>query len=234
MMQELEMGARRRRSPEPAPDATADESAPRRSASASAVDDNDVSNQFSLLKKWTITVVVSFLAFSSTFSSTTLFPAIPEIATDYNTTGEIITFANTGYLIVSSISPLVWNPLEKVGSIFQLTFIWSLRKENSTYPSQAKLISISFKLITDSWSQSGISFVDYGIFASKYRNSTLTESTLLYCYESSFIVRELIPLDGWHRMYWRHVYSRKLLASLDLTTTNSRRIKEALQSAYVF
>lgn len=77
-------------------------------------------DKFTAVRKWLLVLTTFLLAFTSTFSSTTLFPAIPEIAKDYNTSGEVIGFSNAAYLIASSVSPFIWSPLNQVKSTLRL------------------------------------------------------------------------------------------------------------------
>ncbi|KAL4927007.1 putative MFS transporter [Aspergillus undulatus] len=66
------------------------------------------------LPKWRkaiILFVVSWMTLAVTFSSTSLLPATPEIATEFNTTSEILNITNAGVLLAMGFSSLLWGPL---------------------------------------------------------------------------------------------------------------------------
>jgi MFS family permease len=46
-----------------------------------------------------------------TFSSTSLLPATPEIASEFHTTPEILNIMNAGVLLAMGFSTLIWGPL---------------------------------------------------------------------------------------------------------------------------
>ncbi|KAF4258520.1 hypothetical protein KXW98_006395 [Aspergillus fumigatus] len=64
-----------------------------------------------LWRKCIILVVVSWMAFVVTFSSTSLLPATPEIAAEFDTTPEILNIINAGVLLAMGFSSLIWGPL---------------------------------------------------------------------------------------------------------------------------
>ncbi|KAL3435621.1 major facilitator superfamily domain-containing protein [Aspergillus tetrazonus] len=67
-----------------------------------------------LLPKWhklIILLVVSWMTLAVTFSSTSLLPATPEIALEFNTTTEILNITNAGVLLAMGLSTLFWGPL---------------------------------------------------------------------------------------------------------------------------
>ncbi|KAL4901873.1 hypothetical protein BDW74DRAFT_169846 [Aspergillus multicolor] len=68
---------------------------------------------FSLPKwrKYVILFVVSWMTLAVTFSSTSLLPATPEIATEFNTTSETLNITNAGVLLAMGFSTLLWGPL---------------------------------------------------------------------------------------------------------------------------
>ncbi|KAL4998182.1 major facilitator superfamily domain-containing protein [Aspergillus recurvatus] len=67
-----------------------------------------------LLPKWRkfiILFVVSWMTLAVTFSSTSLLPATPEIALEFNTTSETLNITNAGVLLAMGLSTLLWGPL---------------------------------------------------------------------------------------------------------------------------
>ena len=71
-------------------------------------------SSFSLWRKNTILFIVSWMTLAITFSSTSLLPAIPEIASEFSTTTEIINISNAGVIIAMGSSSLVWGPISKI------------------------------------------------------------------------------------------------------------------------
>ncbi|KAM0429320.1 hypothetical protein ACHAPT_006535 [Fusarium lateritium] len=65
-------------------------------------------------RKAAIVAVLSFGAFLSPISSTSVLAATPEVAKDYGTTGSIINVSNAAYMVVMALSPLVWGPMSQV------------------------------------------------------------------------------------------------------------------------
>ncbi|KAL4958019.1 major facilitator superfamily domain-containing protein [Aspergillus filifer] len=66
------------------------------------------------LPKWRksiILFVVSWMTLAVTFSSTSLLPATPEIAVEFNTTSETLNITNAGVLLAMGFSSLLWGPL---------------------------------------------------------------------------------------------------------------------------
>ncbi|KAL4917520.1 major facilitator superfamily domain-containing protein [Aspergillus aurantiobrunneus] len=62
-------------------------------------------------RKAIILFVVSWMTLAVTFSSTSLLPATPEIATEFHTTSEILNITNAGVLLAMGFSTLLWGPL---------------------------------------------------------------------------------------------------------------------------
>ncbi|KAK4865887.1 hypothetical protein LT330_008980 [Penicillium expansum] len=62
-------------------------------------------------RKCLILFVVSWMTLAVTFSSTSLLPATPEIATDFSTTSEILNVTNAGVLIAMGFSSFIWGPI---------------------------------------------------------------------------------------------------------------------------
>ncbi|KAL4799990.1 major facilitator superfamily domain-containing protein [Aspergillus venezuelensis] len=66
------------------------------------------------LPKWRksiILFVVSWMTLAVTFSSTSLLPATPEIAVEFDTTSETLNITNAGVLLAMGFSSLLWGPL---------------------------------------------------------------------------------------------------------------------------
>ncbi|KAK1138933.1 hypothetical protein N8T08_001673 [Aspergillus melleus] len=62
-------------------------------------------------RKNIILFVVSWMTLAVTFSSTSLLPATPEIASEFHTTPETLNVTNAGVLLAMGFSSLIWGPL---------------------------------------------------------------------------------------------------------------------------
>ena len=67
-----------------------------------------------LWRKSLILFVVSWMTLAVTFSSTSLLPATPNIATEFSTTTEILNVINAGVLIAMGFSSFIWGPLVNI------------------------------------------------------------------------------------------------------------------------
>jgi MFS family permease len=65
-------------------------------------------------RKYIILFVVSWMTFVVTFSSTSLLPATPEIASEFSTTPELLNVTNAGVLLAMGFSSLIWGPATKI------------------------------------------------------------------------------------------------------------------------
>ncbi|KAJ5195294.1 uncharacterized protein N7498_008732 [Penicillium cinerascens] len=65
-------------------------------------------------RKCLILFVVSWMTLAVTFSSTSLLPATPEIATEFSTSTEILNVINAGVLIAMGFSSFIWGPITNV------------------------------------------------------------------------------------------------------------------------
>ncbi|KAJ5745719.1 hypothetical protein N7520_010901 [Penicillium odoratum] len=65
-------------------------------------------------RKCLILFVVSWMTLAVTFSSTSLLPAVPEIAEQFSTTSEILDVINAGVLIAMGFSSFIWGPITNV------------------------------------------------------------------------------------------------------------------------
>ncbi|KAL6921712.1 hypothetical protein ACHAP8_006728 [Fusarium lateritium] len=75
---------------------------------------DEIFDKVSRGRKIAIVAVLSFGAFLSPISSTSVLAATPEVATTYNTSGSIINVSNAAYMIVMALSPLFWGPMSQV------------------------------------------------------------------------------------------------------------------------
>lgn len=64
-------------------------------------------------RKVLILATVSWMTLAATFSTTSLLPAIPEIATAYGTSVEAITITNAGMLLAMGLASFLWVPLQE-------------------------------------------------------------------------------------------------------------------------
>lgn len=71
-------------------------------------------SSFSFWRKNTILFIVSWMTLAITFSSTSLLPAVPEIALEFSTTTEIINISNAGVIIAMGSSSLIWGPISEI------------------------------------------------------------------------------------------------------------------------
>ncbi|KAL3467399.1 major facilitator superfamily domain-containing protein [Aspergillus heterothallicus] len=82
-------------------------------ASSAAQSPQQLSPGYSLprWRKSVILFTVSWMTLAVTFSSTSLLPATPEIATEFHTTPEILNIMNAGVLLAMGFSTLIWGPM---------------------------------------------------------------------------------------------------------------------------
>ncbi|CAK7245810.1 MAG: hypothetical protein STHCBS139747_007410 [Sporothrix thermara] len=64
-------------------------------------------------RKMLILATVSWMTLAATFSSTSLLPALPEIAADYGTVIETLTITNAGVLLAMGLASFLWVPLQE-------------------------------------------------------------------------------------------------------------------------
>lgn len=65
-------------------------------------------------RKYTILFIVSWMTLIVAYSSTSLLPATPEIASEFSTTVEIINITNAGVLIAMGLSSFTWGPIAEI------------------------------------------------------------------------------------------------------------------------
>ncbi|KAK1249950.1 hypothetical protein MKX08_009953 [Trichoderma sp. CBMAI-0020] len=75
---------------------------------------DEIYDRVSSRRKHIIVTVLSFCAFLSPLSSTSILAAVPEVAKTYNTTGSIINVSNAAYMALMGISPVIWGPMSQV------------------------------------------------------------------------------------------------------------------------
>ncbi|KAM5386705.1 hypothetical protein ACJZ2D_000668 [Fusarium nematophilum] len=82
---------------------------------------DEVYERLSPRRKAIIVAVLSFCAFLSPVSSTSVLSATPEVASEYGTTGSVINLSNAGYMALMGISPIVWGPMSQVFGRWPIT-----------------------------------------------------------------------------------------------------------------
>lgn len=75
---------------------------------------DEVYDRLSKGRKIGVVAVLSFCAFLSPVSSTSVLSATPEVAAEYGTTGSVINLSNAGYMALMGVSPIVWGPMSQV------------------------------------------------------------------------------------------------------------------------
>lgn len=102
----------------------------RRVSYGDAVSMDQKYSRFSNKQKHMCIFIAAVSGFLSPLSSLALLPAIPEIADEYNTTGEIINISNAIYCVFMSLSPCVFSPFSDIYgrrfSFLVCTFLFSL------------------------------------------------------------------------------------------------------------
>lgn len=99
------------------------QSAPLTSPDHEDEDTSDIYNRLSPRRKTVIVAVLSFCAFLSPMSSTSILAATPEVARTYNTTGSVINASNAGYMVFMGLSPVVWGPMSQVFGRWPVTML---------------------------------------------------------------------------------------------------------------
>jgi MFS family permease len=75
---------------------------------------DDVYDRLSPKHKNVIVALLSFCSFLAPISSTAILSAVPEVATDFGTTGSVINLSNALYMLFMGLSPCFWGPLSQV------------------------------------------------------------------------------------------------------------------------
>jgi hypothetical protein len=84
---------------------------------------DDDYGQFSETRKRIMVATVGFLCFLAPFSIAAILPAVPNVASQFNTTGTVINYTNAGFLMTMAISPCFCAPLSQV---IKLPVEWKL------------------------------------------------------------------------------------------------------------
>lgn len=109
--------------------------------------DPEASDQYNLptWRKCIILFVVSWMTLAITFSSTSFLPATPEIASEFNTTTEILNATNAGVLLAMGFSSLIWGPL---GNIFGRKYAYNVAIFLLTGCSAGAAAAINMRMFT--------------------------------------------------------------------------------------
>jgi hypothetical protein len=78
--------------------------------------------RFSPSRKIAIVAILTFCAFLTPISSTAILTAVPELATTFGTTGDLINASNALYLASMAVSCLFWGPLSQIFILSGLLF----------------------------------------------------------------------------------------------------------------
>ncbi|ERS97664.1 uncharacterized protein SPSK_03228 [Sporothrix schenckii 1099-18] len=65
-------------------------------------------------RKMAIVALLSFCSLLAPISSTSVLPAVPDVAAEFHSTGSIVDISNALYLLFMGLSPTVWGPLSEV------------------------------------------------------------------------------------------------------------------------
>ncbi|OJJ61713.1 hypothetical protein ASPSYDRAFT_142871 [Aspergillus sydowii CBS 593.65] len=76
--------------------------------------DADQYERFPPYRKAIIVAILSFCAALSPMSSTSILPAVPEVAATYSTTGSVINASNAVYLVFMGLAGPLWGPLSQI------------------------------------------------------------------------------------------------------------------------
>ncbi|KAH6610781.1 hypothetical protein Trco_000801 [Trichoderma cornu-damae] len=75
---------------------------------------DEIYDRVSSRRKHVIVTALSFCAFLSPLSSTSILAAVPEVAETYRTTGSVINASNAAYMALMGVSPIIWGPMSQV------------------------------------------------------------------------------------------------------------------------
>lgn len=70
--------------------------------------------RFSPARKVTIVAILSACSFLSPISSTTILPAMPEVAETFNTTGSVINASNAVFILAMGLSSTFWGTFSQI------------------------------------------------------------------------------------------------------------------------
>lgn len=74
-------------------------------------------------RKVAIVALMSFCSLLAPISSTTVLPAVPNVAAEFGTTGSVINISNALFLFSMGLSPIVWSPLSEVYGRRNITIV---------------------------------------------------------------------------------------------------------------
>lgn len=97
-----------------------------------AIDDS-VYDRLTPSRKYIIVALVSYCSFLSPMGSTTVLSAIPEVASEYNTTGTIINISSALYMLFMGISPCFWGPASQIFGRRWVSFVFLLLVSRSEF-----------------------------------------------------------------------------------------------------
>lgn len=89
---------------------------------------DEIYDRLSRNRKAVIVAVMSFCAFLSPISSTSILAATPEVAAEFHTTGSVINASNAGYMAFMGLSPIFWGPMSQVFGRQPVSLRLSLRQ----------------------------------------------------------------------------------------------------------
>jgi hypothetical protein len=84
--------------------------------------DDALYDRLSPRRKSVVVAVLSFCAFLSPQSSTSVLAATPEVAETFGTTSSIINVSNAAYMVFMGVSPVVWGPMSQVFGRWPVSF----------------------------------------------------------------------------------------------------------------
>ncbi|KFX97676.1 hypothetical protein O988_04742 [Pseudogymnoascus sp. VKM F-3808] len=76
--------------------------------------DGSVYDRLTPSRKRVIVALISYCSFLSPIGSTTVLSAIPEVASEYHTTGSVINISSALYMLFMGISPCFWGPASQI------------------------------------------------------------------------------------------------------------------------
>ncbi|KZF23239.1 synaptic vesicle transporter [Xylona heveae TC161] len=82
--------------------------------SAAVPDDFFVSGRFPTWRKILILFTTSWITLAATFSSTSLFPAVPEIADEFGTVPSVVNYSNAAILVAMGLASYIWGPMSMI------------------------------------------------------------------------------------------------------------------------
>jgi hypothetical protein len=78
------------------------------------VEDDDIYDRFTSLRKSFITATVSLAGFNGTTDFMVINSALPEVAAEFQSTGSIINLSTALYIMIMGLFCLLWGPLSQI------------------------------------------------------------------------------------------------------------------------